>query len=355
MNLVRELKLTDAKGVPLTGYDPEGISINPEGGYVLVSEGVAGNGSTTACVGTATSNRILFFDANGRLNPAYGSGGIVDFPWRLGHELVRLVEGHGQRLRRPRGRRQHAQCVGRAQDLRRRSSAPSRETNTRIGEYDVDTRKWNFHLPARHRPGWRGWQDLPRASFSTSAAIASPSSSVTRAGRRCHEQDHPDVLAQQRHQERRHQAGRQVTGVRPLEGLVPLRPGEDRGPRARRRFALGRRTTTTAARRSEFFMRLDPSVLAAPTKAPEVVPNVVINEVNSNLTPNDLVELPQQGATPRTSAAGPSPGLRRRREDRFPLGPRFRRTAIYLVNLVSNVDFGLGKADSVTVATSRGN
>ena len=80
LQLVNELRLRDAAGAPLVGYDPEGLALNPAGGYVLASEGVAGNGATAPCVGSIASNRLLFVDAAGRLDPTYGTGGVVDLP-----------------------------------------------------------------------------------------------------------------------------------------------------------------------------------------------------------------------------------------------------------------------------------
>lgn len=69
MRLGGELLLSDLAGNPLTGYDPEGIAVNPEGGFVLASEGIAQNGG--AASGTCTTpdaktrNRLLFFGADG--------------------------------------------------------------------------------------------------------------------------------------------------------------------------------------------------------------------------------------------------------------------------------------------------
>jgi DNA-binding beta-propeller fold protein YncE len=147
VELVSELLLKDANGVELSGYDPEGIAPNPEGGYIVASEGIAGNGATAACVGSLLSNRILFFDRLGRLDPAYGADGIVDLPcgddenaidWTTvranGFEGLTVVDttpsasgGLKVYVAIQRG------LVGEGQA-------------TRIGEYDVDTGVWNFYF-----------------------------------------------------------------------------------------------------------------------------------------------------------------------------------------------------------------
>lgn len=353
MNLVRELKLTDAKGAPLTGYDPEGISINPEGGYVLVSEGVAGNGSTTACVGTATSNRILFFDTNGRLNPAYGNGGIVDFPcgtdtnafdWAKvtanGYEGLAVVDSTPA-------------ASGGLKIYTAFQRPLTGETNTRIGEYDVDTRKWNFYFYQLDTDpgGAAGKTFLSELLYVGGDRFAVIERDQGWAGAATNKTIRTFSLS----------SGTKNDATKPVAKSLAYDLLKDSFRFDQEKIeglALGGGSfwvvnDNDGGTAQEFFMRLDPSVLAAPANAPEVVPNVVINEVNSTLQPNDWVELLNKDATPAdisgwtlTDSEG---GVKT-----LPAGTTIPANGIYLVNLVSNVDFGLGKADSVTVATSRG-
>jgi hypothetical protein len=147
MELVREQMLRDRNGAQLVGYDPEGLTINPDGGYVIASEGIAGNGGSTTCAGSRSSNRLLFFDASGALDPRYGSDGIVDLPcgadanaidWTKltanGFEGVAAVDATPGV---PGGLQVYVAfqraLIGEGQ-------------TTRIGRYDVDTRSWQFYF-----------------------------------------------------------------------------------------------------------------------------------------------------------------------------------------------------------------
>jgi Esterase-like activity of phytase/Collagen triple helix repeat (20 copies) len=147
MHLVRELMLKDDTGAQLAGYDPEGIALNPEGGYILASEGLAGNNGSTTCAGSSDSNRILFFDANGWLDPSYGNGGIVDLPcgsdtnaidWAAvranGYEGIAVVDTLPAA---PGGLKVYVAIqrglVGEGQAAR-------------IGEYDVDNAVWSWYF-----------------------------------------------------------------------------------------------------------------------------------------------------------------------------------------------------------------
>lgn len=155
MVLTSETILRDAAGEPLTGHDPEGIALNPEGGLVLVSEGVAANGGSTSCEGSVRSNRILFFDEHGRLDPSRGTGGIVDLPcgsdpqaidWSTigsnGFEGVAVVDGAPLA---PGGLKVYVAF---------QRPLAGEGQNTRIGEYDVDTGTWNFYYyPLDPSPG----------------------------------------------------------------------------------------------------------------------------------------------------------------------------------------------------------
>jgi hypothetical protein len=144
-HLVNELILRDAAGAPLTGYDPEGLALRPDGGYVIASEGVAANGGSTTCVGSAASNRLLFFTADGRLDPAVSGDGIVELPcgaepgaidWTTvrsnGYEGVAAVDATPGV---PGGVRVY---VAMQRALTTEGQA------TRIGEYDVDAGTWRW-------------------------------------------------------------------------------------------------------------------------------------------------------------------------------------------------------------------
>ncbi|AUX42512.1 uncharacterized protein SOCE26_039450 [Sorangium cellulosum] len=147
MQLVRELLLRDSAGAELTGYDPEGIAINPEGGYILASEGTAGNGGSASCAGSARSNRILFFDADGRLDAGYGTGGIVDLP--CGDEPNAIdwsaVRGNGFEGVAAVDSTPSASGGLKVYVAMQRPLATEGQ-NTRIGEYDVDTGRWSFYF-----------------------------------------------------------------------------------------------------------------------------------------------------------------------------------------------------------------
>ncbi|HYO95923.1 MAG TPA: esterase-like activity of phytase family protein, partial [Polyangiaceae bacterium] len=147
VKLTRELLLSDAAGAPLTGYDPEGIALNPAGGFVIASEGIAGNGGSTTCVGSAESNRILFVDAAGKLDPAYGVDGIVDLPCgtetnALDWTTVRAngFEGLAAIDSTP------AAAGGVKIYVAMQRALTNEGQNTRIGEYDVDSGEWSFYF-----------------------------------------------------------------------------------------------------------------------------------------------------------------------------------------------------------------
>lgn len=146
MQLVSERILRDASGAPLSGYDPEGLAVNPEGGLIVASEGIAANGGSASCVGSVASNRLLFFDANGRLDPAYGTGGIVDLPcgaqpnavnWSTmtsnGFEGVTVVDTAP------------ASAGGLVVYVAFQKALTNEGQLTRIGAYSVDTGTWDFY------------------------------------------------------------------------------------------------------------------------------------------------------------------------------------------------------------------
>ncbi|XYI04246.1 esterase-like activity of phytase family protein [Sorangium sp. So ce1128] len=155
MQLVRELILKDSAGAELAGYDPEGIAVNPEGGYILASEGGAGNGGSTTCDGSVLSNRILFFDDRGQIDPGYGDGGIVDLPcggeanaidWSTvranGFEGIAVVDSAP------------SASGGLKVYVAMQRALTTEGQSARIGEYDVDTRAWSWYFyPLDANPG----------------------------------------------------------------------------------------------------------------------------------------------------------------------------------------------------------
>jgi DNA-binding beta-propeller fold protein YncE len=146
VDVVDELMLRDASGVQLQGIDPEGLVLNPEGGFIVATEGTAANGGGATCTGSATSNRILFFDVSGKLDAGYGEGGIVDLPcgsgtnafdWAAmtsnGFEGVTVVDSTPDA------------SGGLKVYVAFQRPLTGEGANTRIGEYDVDLGLWNFY------------------------------------------------------------------------------------------------------------------------------------------------------------------------------------------------------------------
>lgn len=148
VQLVDELLLRDAGGAQLVNIDPEGISINPEGGFLVATEGTAANGGGGAtCTGGANSNRVLFFTTDGLLDPGYGTDGVVDLPcgaevnafdWTRmgsnGFEGVAVVDSLP------------LQSGGLKVYVAFQRPLAGEGSLTRIGEYDVDTAEWNFYF-----------------------------------------------------------------------------------------------------------------------------------------------------------------------------------------------------------------
>ncbi len=193
--IVDELLLTQADGTTaLEDYDPEGIAVNPEGGWIIASEGTDENGKSNA----VQRNRILFFNDSGALadpNPSSNSvagthtvagdsdDGIVDLPgardnnvgftnpinWnrvsRFGYEGVTVVDTNpgatgGLKvyvcLQRPLGDDGNNSTTylhgmpdelnGAIGDVGGQQGYTRQPFLTRIGEYDVDANVWKFYL-----------------------------------------------------------------------------------------------------------------------------------------------------------------------------------------------------------------
>jgi len=301
LQLVRELDLRDSTGALLTGYDPEGIVVNPEGGYILASEGIAGNGSTV-CAGSSASNRLLFFNVEGRLDPTFGTNGIVDLPcgtdtnaidWTTiranGFEGVTVVDT------------QPATDGGLRVYAAIQRGLTNEGQNTRIGEYDVDSDTWNFYYyTLDNNPGGdagntflseiihiaddrfavverdQGWAGAATnktiRTFSLSTGAANDIGNPVDKELAFDLLDHPFRFDQEK-----------------IEGMALAPDG------------LWVVNDNDGGEAANFFLRLDPAVLNDSIEVP-VPPDetpgqdvIVINEVRSNGGNTDYVELFNQG------------------------------------------------------------
>jgi hypothetical protein len=352
LTLVDELVLTDASATPLAGIDPEGLVVNPEGGFIVATEGTAGNGGGGAtCTGGPTSNRILFFTAAGSLDSSYGVGGIVDLPcgtdpqafdWSLmgsnGFEGVTVVDatpGSAGGLKvyvafqRP--------LTGEAPD-------------TRIGEYDVDSETWSFYFypldPDVGGPSGNTflseliWVEgvrfavIERDQGYAAAALNKTIRTFTLSSGAVNDVADPvektltvDLLAApfRFDQEK-------------LEGLA-FGGGS--------LFVVNDNDGGTA---QSFFLRLSPHVFGASGTPFEIAPDVVISEVNSTGTSPDFVEL-------HNRESGPVDVGDWVLEDGGGGTHTIAASTTIAANgylLLDALSFGLGSADSVTVRTALG-
>ncbi len=149
MRLVDELPLTETDGLtPIVGYDPEGISLLRDGGYVVATEGREDNGCDAPddCP-EILRNRLLFFDTDGVLDSRFGTDGAVDLPeelWprlpRFGFEGVTVVEDPDSG-----GLKAYVAFQRPLDSLDENDPDPEELLHlTRIGEYDVDSDTWRF-------------------------------------------------------------------------------------------------------------------------------------------------------------------------------------------------------------------
>lgn len=140
VRVVDEIRLVTGAGAPVLGHDPEGLAVNPEGGFVVATEGRRDNGGATAPADRR--NQIQLYDAGGRLAssvdlpdpttlwprlPAEGFSGVavVDTDPGAAGGLVVYVS-----FRRP-----------------LEDSGPETDRNlARIGAYDVDAQAWSFYF-----------------------------------------------------------------------------------------------------------------------------------------------------------------------------------------------------------------
>jgi DNA-binding beta-propeller fold protein YncE len=139
VRLVDELRLVDDEGVAIAGRDAEGLAVNPDGGFVVVTEGKRDNGEPSST--PDERNQILFFDDGGQLDAA------VDLPAALwprlprdgfsGATVVDDIPGPGGLVvyvsfRRP--------LDAGADDVE------GQRNLARIGAYDVDEQTWSFYF-----------------------------------------------------------------------------------------------------------------------------------------------------------------------------------------------------------------
>jgi hypothetical protein len=361
MQLVGEQLLRDAAGTPLTGYDPEGLVVNPEGGLIVASEGIAGNGGSTTCVGGVKSNRILFFDAAGRLDPARGTGGIVDLPcgtapnaidWTKvtanGFEGITVVDGAP------------ATAGGLVVYVAFQRALTGEGQLTRIGRYDVDAGTWSFYFyPLEPNAGGpagntflseithvggdkfavigrdQGWAGA--AINKTVRVFRLGSGTVNLAADPVEKRTAVDLLTHPFHFDQEKIEGLALGG-----GALWVTNDNDGG---------------TAA---NFFLRLDPAVLdveGTPVGPPPVIADIVVNEVAS--TPLDFVELYN-----RTTAAVDLGGWTLTDSDpthvfTVPAGTMIAAGGRLLVEADSStaplhLTFGLGSADAIRLFAPAG-
>lgn len=352
VNLVDELMLRDSTGVQLSGIDPEGIVENPEGGFIVATEGVAANGGGGAtCTAGPTSNRILFFEDNGRLDDGYGIGGIVDLPcggdvnafdWDLmpgnGFEGVTVTDSlpsasGGLKI-----------YVAFQRPLTGEASL------TRIGEYDVDAGEWNFYfyeldpdvggvsgntfLSELIHVGSDKFAVIERDQGISNGALNKTVRTFTLSSGTLNDSGAPveketaiDLLADpfRFDQEK-------------IEGLA-LGGG-----------SLWVVNDNDGGEYQNFFMRFSPQLLGG--ASPEVAPDVVINEVNSTNTlyANDFVELYN-----RSGDAADLSGWKviDEGDNEFVIPPGTILAADdYL--LLESLGFGLGSGDGARLYTAQG-
>lgn len=359
MDLVDELMLRDSAGEVLTDIDPEGLVVNPEGGFIVATEGTGSNGGGGAtCTGGKNSNRILFFTALGQLDDSYG---IVDLPcgsdtnafdWTImgsnGFEGVSVVDSL------PDASGGLKVYVAFQRPL---SGSEAAAQKTRIGEYDVDSRTWNFFFYVLEpdlggASGNTFLSELVHVSGDTFAVIERDqgyaSSALNKTIRTfslstgtVNDPNDPvekttviDLLADSFRFDQEKLEGLAIGG-----GSLFVVNDNDGG---------------TA---QNFFVRFSPNLLGVGGggTAPEVIPEVVINELASTGFPSDFVELKNLGSTPAnisgwtmTDGGG---GVHT-----FPNGTTLPGGGLLLINGTSTpaLAFGLGNGDSVALATSLG-
>jgi DNA-binding beta-propeller fold protein YncE len=358
LDVLDELLLKDASGAQLSNIDPEGLVVNPEGGFIVATEGTAANGGGGAtCAGAPNSNRVLFFTDGGELDVAYGAGGIVDLPcgaeenafdWANmgsnGFEGVTVVDSTPNA------------AGGLKVYVAFQRPLTGEGMNTRIGEYDVDGDVWNFYyytleadvggvsgntfLSELIHVGGDKFAVIERDQGIAAGALNKTVRTFTLSSGTLNSSANPvdkaiaiDLLADPFRMDQE-----KIEGLAFGGGSLFVVNDNDGGQ------ALS------------YFMRYSASRLGG--AAPEVVPNVVISEVNSNNlagTPveqqlPDYVELhnldgavANVGGWTLTDAGG---GVHT-----IPSGTTIAPGGYLLLNSLS---FGLGNGDSVAVATASG-
>ncbi len=351
LDLVDELLLRDSTGAQLAGIDPEGIAENPEGGFIVATEGTTGNGGGGAsCTGVPTSNRILFFAESGMLDDGYGDLGVVDLPcgsesnafdWATmpgnGFEGVTVVDT----LPNASG--------GLVVYTAFQRPLSGEGMNARIGAYDVDSSTWNFYFypldaDVGGDTGNTFLSELTHVTGDTFAVIerdqgissaalnktirtfSLSSGTVNDASNPVNKQTAIDLLAD---------------GFRfdqeKIEGLA-LGGGS--------LFVVN---DNDGGEAQNFFVKFSPGLLLGSVQ-PEEIPDVVISELNSSGSFDDFVELLNRGSSTAdvsgwtlTDAGGGVHTI---------AGGTTIPAGGYL--LLDTLNFGLGNGDSVAVATSLG-
>ncbi len=350
LDLVDEILLKDHDGVQLSGIDPEGIVENPEGGYIVATEGTTGNGGGGAtCTGLPTSNRILFFDEGGRLDDSYGDLGIVDLPcgadqnafdWSTmpgnGFEGVTVVDSSP------------GTDGGLLVYAAFQRPLSGEGMQARIGVYDVDGGVWNFYFypldadvggdtgntflsELTHVTG-DTFAVIERDQGISSAALNKTVRTFSLSSGTVNDEGNPvnktlaiDLLADSFRFDQEKIEGLALGG-----GSLFVVNDNDGGEA------------------QNFFVRFSPQLLLGSVQ-PEEIPDVVINELSSTGAFDDFVELYNRGAATAdvggwtlTDAGGGTHTI--------PGGTTIPADGYLLID----PDFGLGNGDSVLVETSLG-
>lgn len=357
VDLVDELMLRDTTGEILTDIDPEGLVVNPEGGFIVATEGTNANGGGGAtCAGSKNSNRILFFTALGELDPIYGNNGVIDLPcgadtnafdWNTmgsnGFEGITVVDSQ------PNASGGLKVYIAFQRPL---AGAEAAARKTRIGEYDVDLGVWNFFyyvldadvggasgntfLSELIHVGGDTFAVIERDQGYSSSALNKTVRTFKLSSGTANDPNDPvekttaiDLLADSFRFDQEKIEGLAIGG-----GSLFVVNDNDGG---------------TA---QNFFVRFSPNLLGTSSggAGPEVIPSIVINELASTGFPNDFVELKNLGSTPvnvsgftLTDGGGGVHTL--------PNGTAIAAGGLLLIDALA---FGLGSNDSVTLKTALG-
>lgn len=358
LDVVDELLLQDTTGAQLSGYDPEGLVENPEGGFIVASEGIVANGGGGAtCAGSASSNRILFFTAAGRLDAGYGTDGIVDLPCGADVNSFNWANMSGNGFEGVTVIDTTPNASGGLQVyVAFQRPLTGEGMNVRIGRYDVDSDQWDFYfytldadvggssgntfLSELTYVGGDKFAVIERDQGYSSSALNKTIRTFTLSSGTLNDSSNPvdkttsiDLLSDSFRFDQE-----KIEGVALGGGSVFVVNDNDGG---------------TA---QNFFVRFSAQLLGGgSTSGPEIVPDVVINEVNSTGTNPDFVELHNRGASP-ADVSGWTMVDGGGSVHTLPASTTIAAGGFLLVNNASTppLAFGLGNGDSVALATSLG-